>query len=276
MVTWSTRADWNARPPLNVRTDITPVGVAVHWPGGGSYRRDDHAGCLALVRSWQTQHMNAGNVNDIYYNLLACHHGHLIEGRSTQTRPVVRGGANGNATANGRWYSLQGMWGAGDGEPPDVLLATMRDGIEWFRSAGGAGDQLSVHSDHTATQCPGPALTAWARAGAPRPDQPDEENTMSWKEEIKLGISAEERARLGYTQDTYRAEQLLGGMHVQGRRVQRIWVPLILEQLGEIARLIAALPNMSDEQVAEWAAQVAARVDSVRVTVEHINNQGDQ
>jgi hypothetical protein len=169
MARWSSRADWGARAPRNVRTDINPVGVAVHWYGGGRYRRSSHASCLQLVKAAQNQHMSLGNVNDIYYNLACCSHGYLIECRSTRSPPRVRGGANGTAAANGQWYGLLALWGAGDGAPSDALLATMRDGIEFLRGSGGAGSRLSGHRDHVATQCPGDRLYAWARAGAPRP-----------------------------------------------------------------------------------------------------------
>jgi len=107
---WSTRADWGARSPRGVRTDIDPVGVAVHWYGGGSFKRANHKDCLALVKAAQNQHMSDPGVNDIMYNLAACHHGYLIEARSTQARPKVRSGANGTAAANGKWYAILALW----------------------------------------------------------------------------------------------------------------------------------------------------------------------
>ena len=166
---WSTRADWGARSPRGVRTDIDPVGVAVHWYGGGSFKRANHKDCLALVKAAQNQHMSDPGVNDIMYNLAACHHGYLIEARSTQARPKVRSGANGTAAANGKWYAILALWGKGDGEPTPELLNTLRDGIDWLRSKAGAGSGLSGHRDHTKTECPGDKLYAWAKAGAPRP-----------------------------------------------------------------------------------------------------------
>lgn len=172
---WSTRRDWGARAPHAVRTDVQPVGVAQHWYGGGSFARADHDGCLALVKAAQDMHMAVANVNDIYYNLAACHHGYVIEARSTKARPRVRGGANGDAASNTAWYSVLALWGAGDGKPSDQLLGACRDAIDYLRSHAGAGTRMSGHRDHTATSCPGEDLYRWAHAGAPRPAQKVEE-----------------------------------------------------------------------------------------------------
>lgn len=166
---WSTRADWGARSPRGVRTDIDPVGVAVHWYGGGSFKRANHKDCLALVKAAQNQHMSDPGVNDIMYNLACCWHGYVIEARSTRDRPRVRSGANGTAAANARWYAILALWGKGDGDPDPGLLNALRDGIDWLRDKGGAGSRLSGHRDHVSTECPGDKLYAWAKSGAPRP-----------------------------------------------------------------------------------------------------------
>lgn len=239
MAQWSSRSDWNARAPVRVSGNVDPIGVAIHWPGGGSYRRDDHSDCLELVRAWQQMHMNAGNVNDIYYNLLACHHGYLIEGRSTQNRPRVRGGANGTRTSNYRWYSLQLMWGGGDGDPPDQLLATGRDGIDWLRSAGGAGTRLSGHRDHTSTTCPGEQLYMWAMQGAPDPIGDDimanPDDYARAVHNLPVKIDQERHADLGYQHDQYRAASLWADASHRSRRaiVGIRWVADLMRELAD-------------------------------------------
>jgi hypothetical protein len=54
-------------------------------------------------------------------------------------------------------------------KPTDAQLNGLRDAIEWLRKDGGAGTEIKGHKDGYPTQCPGPALYAWVKKGAPRP-----------------------------------------------------------------------------------------------------------
>jgi hypothetical protein len=124
---------------------------------------------------------NPNNYNDIAYNLGACHHGYLLEGRSTRNRPKVRGGANGNARANAEAYSIVALWGSNDPKPPQLLLQALRAGIVFMRLNASASNEIPVHSDFSQTSCPGSDLRGWARDGAPVNDvsEPEEEEEES-------------------------------------------------------------------------------------------------
>jgi hypothetical protein len=52
------------------------------------------------------------------------------------------------------------------------MLNGIRDAIEWLRSQGDAGNEIKGHRDGYDTDCPGPKLYAWVKAGAPQPGRP--------------------------------------------------------------------------------------------------------
>lgn len=152
-----TRAQWGARPPKARRFDVTPRGVAVHYPGVlGSMRGLSHDQHRALLREWQRQHMARGS-NDVEYGSLICPCPEPVwmEGR-TEFRDglwLVRVGSNGTAAANTTHGSVQLMLGAAD-TPNDVELAALAEAIATLR-AHGWGDDVTGHRDHYATACPG-------------------------------------------------------------------------------------------------------------------------
>ncbi|WP_062208003.1 peptidoglycan recognition family protein [Streptomyces sp. NBRC 109706] len=159
------RAQWGAPATSPAAALATAKGVAVHWLGA-TYTPRDHAECAAYVRSIRASHLanKVENYLDIAYNLLVCHHGYVYEGRGVRKRS----GANGTTTANANHYAVCALWAKSSGPPPDALKAGLRDAIDYLRDRG-AGNQLTGHRDHRATECPGDALYAWVRAGALRP-----------------------------------------------------------------------------------------------------------
>jgi hypothetical protein len=158
------RGDWGAPPTTRAAALTTARGVAVHYLGT-AYPSRPHAECAAYVRSTRDAHLRHPTENylDIAYNLLACEHGYVFEGRGVRRRS----GANGTAAANTSHYAICALHGT-SGSPSDGLLGALRDGIEHLR-ASGAGDEVTGHRDHRPTACPGDALYAWVRSGAPRP-----------------------------------------------------------------------------------------------------------
>jgi hypothetical protein len=173
---WDTRAEIGLRPPRAISTNINPTaGVAFHYGGGGPYKRTNHADCRAIWRAYQAWHMAASNTNnytDIAYNMGVCHHDVILEGRSTRTRPKVRGGANGDAVVNGNRYSICSIWGSNDGAPTDGLKAAYLAARAFLRDKGGAGTGTVGHRDMAQTSCPGGGIYAWIQAGCPAPNQP--------------------------------------------------------------------------------------------------------
>lgn len=142
-------------------------GTKVHYLGG-AYISRVHSLCDEKVRAVRQAHLNhpTENYSDIAYNLIACEHGYVFEGRGAHRRT----GANGSYDLNTGHYAILALLGSsGFTKPPPLMLTALRDGIEWLRVFGNAGPEIKGHRDGHPTQCPGDPLYAWVRAGAPRP-----------------------------------------------------------------------------------------------------------
>lgn len=160
--TWETREQWGAEPPRSRRSDTSPRGVAIHYPGPGQFTGSDHATCQARMRAWQRMHMQRGS-NDLEYGLVLCEHLRLMEGRVEQDKPWVRVASNGTAAANTSHTSIQLMRGTLDPPPTDQEIAALGDAVAWLRENGGWGPEVTGHRDHYPTACPGDPL--YARLG---------------------------------------------------------------------------------------------------------------
>lgn len=162
------RRDWQARPPAGSYTQLDSThGVKVHYTGGRVDPAivDDHALCVALVRSIQNFHMDSNGWLDIGYTMVACPHREVFEGRGLHHLPAANG-----AGLNAGHYAVLGLVGnSGLVEPPDGVLHGILDAIQHLRENGGAGREIKGHRDGFDTDCPGEPLYAWVRRGAPRP-----------------------------------------------------------------------------------------------------------
>lgn len=161
------RSAWGA-PATSAAAAISSTrGVKVHYLGTG-YSSRPHDRCDDYVRQIRASHLAnvAEGYADIAYNMLVCEHGEVFEGRGAHRRT----GANGSAALNSAHYSVCALLGSsGLTSPPDVMLAGIRDAIDYLRAEGEAGPEILGHCDGYATACPGPALYAWVKRGAPRP-----------------------------------------------------------------------------------------------------------
>lgn len=142
-------------------------GVKIHYLGT-RYDSRSHDRCDDYVRGIRASHLankKEGYV-DIAYSAVVCEHGTVYEGRG----PHRKTGANGNSTLNGAHYAVCALLGSsGLTTPPTAMLGGLRDAIDWLRDAGDAGHEIRGHKDGHATACPGAALYAWVKNGAPRP-----------------------------------------------------------------------------------------------------------
>ncbi|RMI92052.1 hypothetical protein BIU87_20845 [Streptomyces sp. ZS0098] len=158
-------------------------GVKLHYLGT-AYSDRPHAQCAAYVRQMQAQHMDGNGWSDIGYSFVVCTHGYVYEGRGLRRR----NSANGNTTLNNQDYAICLLVGSsGLDEPTDAQLHGARDAIEYCREEGPAGTWLGGHRDGYATACPGDAVYAWVKAGAPRPDTSEEDDmplTAAEKKEL--------------------------------------------------------------------------------------------
>jgi hypothetical protein len=136
--------------------------------GAFSITRERYAGQVWCVRTPNATWLARRN-GTVYFtgnSLVVCSHGSVYEGRGLRRR----NSANGSTELNEGHYAVCALLGSsGLVQPPDRQLHGIRDAIEYCRSKGPAGTEIRGHRDGYATACPGDALYAWVRKGAPRP-----------------------------------------------------------------------------------------------------------
>lgn len=162
-----TRSEWGAPATSPAAYIGSTRGSKVHYLGT-AYTSRPHDRCAAYVRNIRDSHLanRAENYLDIAYSLLVCEHGTVFEGRGAHRRT----GANGSRALNDAHYAVCALLGSsGLTEPTEEMLHGLRDAIDYLRAEGAAGDEILGHRDGHPTACPGDALYAWVRAGAPRP-----------------------------------------------------------------------------------------------------------
>ncbi|MEU8199304.1 N-acetylmuramoyl-L-alanine amidase [Microbispora amethystogenes] len=163
-----TRAEWGARAPRGAYSPLASTrGIKIHYTGGHVDPRivDDHARCVTAVKGIQNGHMNGNGWLDIGYSMVACPHRKVFVGRGPLHLPA----ANGPGLNSGHYAVLGLVGNSGLVEPPDDMLNAILDAIDYLRAKGGAGKEIRGHRDGYPTDCPGTALYAWVKKGAPRP-----------------------------------------------------------------------------------------------------------
>lgn len=179
------RSVWKAKPPTGGYTQVTSTkGVKVHYTGGPVPAGivDDHNLCVQHVRDIQRMHMAGGRevpYMDIGYNLVCCPHRRVFMGRGPHHLPA----ANGPGLNTGHYAVLALVGNKGFTQPNDDLLHAICDAIDYLRKEGNAGKEIKGHRDGYATSCPGDALYAWIKRGAPRPGE-DAASAQSWTETL--------------------------------------------------------------------------------------------
>ncbi|ETK37261.1 peptidoglycan recognition protein family protein [Microbispora sp. ATCC PTA-5024] len=141
--------------------------MKVHYTGGRVDPKivDDHALCVAMVKSIQNFHMDGNGWLDIGYSMVACPHRKVFVGRGPGHLPA----ANGPGLNSGHYAVLGLVGNAGLVQPTDGILDAILDAVDYLRDKGGAGREIKGHRDGYSTDCPGDALYAWVKKGAPRP-----------------------------------------------------------------------------------------------------------
>ena len=154
-------------PSSAASSQTSTLGTKIHYEGTPVHIASDHNLCIQEWKNIRESHLantKEGYV-DIAYNFGACPHGWLFEGRGLGKETA----ANGNQDLNHAHYSIVGLVGdSGDVTPTDLMLGSIRDGIELLQ-ANGAGPEIKGHRDGYPTDCPGDALYNWVKQGAPRP-----------------------------------------------------------------------------------------------------------
>jgi hypothetical protein len=179
--------------------------VKVHYTGGWVDPRivDDHRECIALMLSIQRMHMAGGRgekYSDFGYNMAACPHRRVFVGRGPNFLPAANGPG-----LNSQHYAVLAMVGSkGYVVPGEQLLHGVLDAIEYLREHGNAGREIKRHGDGYATDCPGARLTAWVRAGAPRP-KTTSASTSSWTEGLVKDLPTLKQGAKGFDVKTVRS-----------------------------------------------------------------------
>jgi hypothetical protein len=164
-----TRNVWRARPATGAYT-VMPHGVRgvkVHYTGGhvDPACRTDHGLCYKSMRGIQSGHMDGNGWLDIGYSFVVCPHRAVFVARGLHHLPAANGPG-----LNGGHYAVLGLVGnSGLTIPSDDMLHGICDAIDYIRREGPAGTEVKGHRDGYSTDCPGKALYAWLRHGAPRP-----------------------------------------------------------------------------------------------------------
>jgi hypothetical protein len=198
---------------------------------------DDHNICVQLVKGYQTMHMAGGREQpymDLGYNLVGCPHRKVFMGRGAKRIPAANG-----AGLNSAHYAVLALVGSsGFVVPNDGLLHAIRDGIDYLREHGNAGNEIRGHRDGFSTSCPGDRLYAWVKKGAPRPGG---------------GSAAKPSTR---EDDDVSAEDVLHGKHIKLNKG---------EKGEEKVSLAYCLQHLETEQDAMKAmlAQALARLDAL-------------
>ncbi|MGW3346807.1 peptidoglycan recognition protein family protein [Nonomuraea rubra] len=231
--------------------------MKVHYTGGHVDVRivDDHDRCLQLMRQIQDHHMDGNGWIDFAYNLAACPHGRMIQGRGAG----VLSAANGSGLNTGHYAVLALLGNSGYRVPTPGLLAAVRDGIDYLRK-NGAGNEIKGHRDGYDTDCPGDPLYAWVRKGAPRPEEDDVTRDEIYEAAWKTDAMPVPYARA--ENPKWKPESVLVDHGVQIRKVQAE-----IAGLGVTIRELVALLAQRDEAIDVEALVARIRSEIERVTV---------
>lgn len=149
------------------RQHVAPRPGALSGTTGLTVSRETYHGEIWCPRT-ENQSWLARRDGTVYFTgntYVACPHRKVFEGRGLHHLPAANG-----AGLNSGHYAVLGLVGnSGLVEPTDEILDAILDAIEYLRDKGRAGKEIKGHRDGYSTDCPGDALYAWVRKGAPRP-----------------------------------------------------------------------------------------------------------
>ncbi len=167
MTQYNSRGDWGAAPPrgsLSHWDGGQPSGIAVHYVGGSGsigLAAKDHSACLTLCKNLQNYAFSGGNgwtYSDIEYNLFACPHGYVIEGRGVDWQGAAQKGANSTHVSVCALANVGDLVIAG-------LATGLRDAVSLIEQHFNRGLPVVGHRDTagnpTGTNCPGDYIEAW-------------------------------------------------------------------------------------------------------------------
>ncbi|MFT3877418.1 MAG: peptidoglycan recognition family protein [Propioniciclava sp.] len=183
------RADWGARPAKS-RTLLTWSRVrkiVIHWPASITPIGATPEAIASYLRAWQRYHQAVQGWTDIAYAVGVDQAGRVWELRGADVRDGATAGQGGTTQSILAILAI-------DETPTPAMLTTLRHIAHELAGKAAKGCTIVGHGDagSTRTDCPGPQLRAWVRAGLPAPThtQP-KEDIMATKDELRTIIREE-------------------------------------------------------------------------------------
>lgn len=155
-----TRAQWGARKFARPRTTVSISSrkwFVVHYPGAGTPPKDVKAYAKWIERI----HMDQNGWAGVGYNYFIGADGQIAEGCG---RDIV-GAHSPNHNVDGIGVNL---W-TSNGQPTDAALRSCIALYQLLSKQAGHALRKGYHGMDYATECPGPVLRAWVKAGMPSP-----------------------------------------------------------------------------------------------------------
>lgn len=184
------RSQWGAKPPTGSLSawPAPPVGVAIHYVGGSGWiGLNDHAQCSAMMRTIQNYAQSGGNgwtYSDIEYNLAACPHGEVFEGRGLEWEGAAQKGANASHV------SVLVMANVKDTITGSPLASATNQAVAIIQRRYPSATQVVGHRDTagnpTGTNCPGDLIEQWITAGRPASGTPTGDDDLTPEEHAWL------------------------------------------------------------------------------------------
>jgi hypothetical protein len=203
------RASWRAVAPTKPLKGWPhdPAEVVVHYVGGPGQLTPAlvaHDACLQLVHALQHAAISGQRpwpYSDLEYNLVACHHARVIEGRGLDYAGAAQLNANDQP-------SVLALLNVGDQLDAGTMLGLDRArqlvAARWPACTGLTGHRDTA-GNPTGTNCPGDQLDAWCHAGGPLPKDDPVEHGMA----VDLVLNPADPT-MGYVLDRW------GGVHSIG------------------------------------------------------------
>lgn len=142
-----------------------PDKWVVHYGGATAYQDRDEK---AVLRSWERYHTQTKRWRGIAYNYAIGMSGTVYRLRGEKQAAATSGDQDKDGIPeNHEARAVVFIMGGNTFEPTAEAKQAFRD---LYQTLGG-NFPVIVHSDSTATQCPGPKLTAWVRSGGYKPSQ---------------------------------------------------------------------------------------------------------
>jgi len=161
------RNDWGARSAKGVTKLVASKVTRIfnHWPGSKGTIGTSKSTIVKYLRGWQDYHMDGRGWTDIAYSIAVDQNGKLWELRGLDR-------ADG-ATANQGGKSVSVLAVLGTKEKPSAKMLARLRAVNKALVAKFPNASVGWHAQVKSTDCPGPDLIKWFKAGMPVTEEAD-------------------------------------------------------------------------------------------------------